>query len=159
MASLSKWGLLAAVAVALGGCNGEDLFASDFRKFTKCVDSTSKDGLVQKGVAKQVCAAKYSKAKKVEIDATGQFTWCGAEPCRMYEINGRNKSSTTIITGLDIAVTAGGRTINGYAEKLWFEPGMSISVWANLDSPATQSERTSGVSWYIREIRGIDIDG
>jgi hypothetical protein len=150
--------LLAMLAASVVGCQVEDLLASDFKKFTKCVENTSKDGLVQKGIAKQVCAAKYSTPKKVEIDATGKFSWCSAEPCGMYEINGLNKSTKAIITGLDITVVVNGRSINGRVERLWFEPGTAVSVWATLDSPATQQERTN-VSWFVREVRGIDIDG
>lgn len=151
-------GCAALLSFIVGGCNPEDLFASDFKKFTRCVESTSKDGLVQKGIAKQVCAAKYSTTKKVDIDATGKFSWCGVEPCTLFEVNGLNKNNKTIITRLDVVVTAGGRSINGHAEKQWFEPGMSITVWTTLDSAVTQQERAA-VSWGVREIHGIDIDG
>lgn len=152
-----RLGFIVAVALTVGGCNVEDLLASDFRKFTRCVESTSKDGLIQKGVAKQVCAAKYSSLKKVKVEGHGQFDLCFNSPCQLYKITGLNMGTKTVITRFDIVINASGRPINAHAENLWIEPGGSFATWTTLDTPATEAERKS-VSWSIREVHGIDID-
>jgi hypothetical protein len=146
-----------AAAMAAGGCQIDDLTASDFRKFARCVETTSKDGLVQKGVAKQVCAAKYSKLKKAEINGSGQFPFCGDSPCDGFQMRGINASRKTIVTTIAVSVVAGGKARQGSREQLWIEPGASFETWVRVDQPVTLQEREA-VTWQVREVWGIDIE-
>jgi hypothetical protein len=156
--------LVAFAALALGGCNEvQDLFASDFKKFQRCVESTSKDGLVTKVVAKQACATKYATDKsdlKTRFTvARGGFGFCPDGPCDTFNVDGVNPSNKTIIVSIHVTVEAKGKEVHGVSTvPMFVEPGASLSAFVKLNRNLTADER-AGHKWYITGVAGIDIDG
>lgn len=122
--------LVAAAAIGLTGCKPEDIFASDFTKFAKCVDAATKDGHVTAWVAKNACSTKYSTVKSITVNGTGGFAYCLQEMCDSFSMDGRNSSIKTIITEVTIAVNANGRAVTGKLEKLWSERAAPFRAWS-----------------------------
>jgi uncharacterized alpha/beta hydrolase family protein len=149
--------LVAAAAIGLTGCKPEDIFASDFIKFSKCVDAATKDGHVTAWVAKNACSTKYSTVKTITVNGTGGFAYCLQEMCDSFSMDGRNSTTKTIITEVTIAVNANGRAVTGKLEKLWSEPGSAVSGVVTLSEKVNKNDREK-MSWFVREVRGIDID-
>ena len=150
--------------MVVGGCQPiEDLFASDFKKFQRCVESTSKDGLISKGVAKQTCAAKYTTDKgdlKTKFTvARGAFSFCGEAPCDTFSVEAVNPSNKTIIVSIHVTVEAKDKEFHGVSmQPMFVEPGAALSTFVKLNQNLNADER-AGHKWYITGVAGIDIDG
>lgn len=161
---LFKTLLVASAALTLGGCKEiENLFASDFKKFQTCVESTSKDGLISKGVSKQTCASKYttdkSDLKTKFAHVRGGFGFCPDGPCDTFSVEGVNPSNKTIIVSIHVTVEAKGKVLQGASlMPMFVEPGGSLSTFVKLNQYLTADERV-GHKWNITGVAGIDIDG
>ncbi|WP_377846799.1 hypothetical protein [Bosea sp. UC22_33] len=155
--------LAACAALSLGGCDEiENLFANNFKKFQRCTENASRDGLITKGVAKQACAIKYStdKGKTVNVEfGRGGFSYCPDE-CDTFELNFVNPTKTTILTGIHVTVQAkSGRTLSGgNTNPLFVEPGTSVTTLITLPEKFNKEER-EGHSWSFSGFAGIEIDG
>lgn len=163
---MTPWKVATAFAglMVVSGCQPiEDLFASDFKKFQRCVESTSKDGLISKGVAKQTCAAKYTTDKgdlktKFAV-ARGGFNFCPDAPCGSFAVDAVNPSARTIITSVHLTVQLkSGKEIHGVSPALFVEPGAALSAFIPLSEPVGTQERADH-KWFISGVAGIDIDG
>lgn len=150
----------AVLSFIVGGCNPEDLFASDFKKFSKCVESTSKDGLVQKTVARNACALKYSTEKTLtQVTGSGQFACYSDDMCDTFSVDVSNATRRNIITAIHVTVTAKGREYAGEnSTPIWIEPGYSASTFAKFDTKLSREAR-DGHTWTFSGFRGIEIDG
>lgn len=151
--------LATTAAISVSSCKPEDVVASNYKKFQACVQSTSKDGLINKLNARNACSIKYSTSDFIAMEGNRFFNHCPTTACNTFAVEVYNKSNRHIITAINVTVTAKGLKYKGTSPlTLWIEPGSSYLTHVTLDQKLT-NEDLEKLSWTLDGARGLEIDG